>query len=429
MSDVLIYEILEVVVVIFEVFTIQLYVNGFLGNDLNMRNSLWGYSIFGAGLVLLSLFYPVPIILISYIMAGILTLEFIYYKGNRLTKLFAALFYAILMIASDTVCAGLVSTWGGIPIDGFQEYGLQRALFVTVAKIVQLMMVKILCLLVNWKNVVQDQIAAKGALPLIMCQVFSIMLLHYNFINAYRTDDRLTIPLFLSIIGILYINLVVFWYFDRVKIAYTLKHENELVEERFRYQQKYYKVLEEYQHETEALWHDMKKHMSTIKELQNMDLKNEAEQYIHILDDKIEEMPKIVRTAIPEINAILVDELQKAENENIDVQLDINVTNTLKISIFDFCILLGNTFENAIDACSVLPLEAERVITIKILQNDDVLLIDVINPFDPDAVSAPRSGRKHGYGMRNIQEVVKKYGGDMDIKTTDNLFQISIIIP
>ena len=95
--------------------------------------------------------------------------------------------------------------------------------------------------------------------------------------------------------------------------------------------------------------------ISAIKELYISGLKTDVEEHINILNNKIYFTPNVVRTPILSLNAILMDELRKAKKEDIDVILDINITKNLKINTFDLCVILGNTIENAINACCLLP--------------------------------------------------------------------------
>lgn len=169
--------------------------------------------------------------------------------------------------------------------------------------------------------------------------------------------------------------------------------------------------------------------MSAIKGLHESGLKVDTEQYIDILDKKIGAIPKIVRTSAPAINAILADELLKAKKENIDFRLDINISQELKINACDLCVILGNTIENAIEACRLLPDEFERFVSVSILQNGCSVLIDVKNPVIESGNTISQKSGKHGYGLRNVRKIVTKYGGDVEIKHFDNMFYVSVIIP
>lgn len=151
------------------------------------------------------------------------------------------------MIGSEIICVWLVSLWGEIGLVNAHEFSLHRALYIVTAKISQIFIVKILGICVKWKVSTLDKIEVKGAFLLIICQIFSIVLTNNVFMTAYHTHKNLTLTELLSILAIMYINLFVFWYFDRIKSAYEYKHEKELAENKLEFQRKYYELLEENQ--------------------------------------------------------------------------------------------------------------------------------------------------------------------------------------
>ena len=166
-----------------------------------------------------------------------------------------------------------------------------------------------------------------------------------------------------------------------------------------------------------------------ITALQGNNFKTEAEQYITTLNNKIDGIPKVLRTSDSIVNTLIMNEIRRAKTENIEIRLDINFSKTENIDPIDLCVLLGNTLENAIDACRMLPHESERVIDLKILQDDSLILIDIVNPYDPNIEIIPQNDRIHGHGLRNVRKVIQKYDGNIEIQNTDNLFHISMIIP
>ncbi len=57
------------------------------------------------------------------------------------------------------------------------------------------------------------------------------------------------------------------------------------------------------------------------------------------------------------------------------------------------------------------------------------MLIDVKNPFISSINAVSQKERKHGYGLKNVRKVVKKYGGYIKIHDTNDIFHVSLIIP
>ena len=64
-------------------------------------------------------------------------------------------------------------------------------------------------------------------------------------------------------------NIIMFWYFDRVKASFAYKSKSEAAEIKLELQKQYHDILNEHQRETDKLWHDMKKHINVMKTLVN----------------------------------------------------------------------------------------------------------------------------------------------------------------
>lgn len=265
-SENILYQILELATAIFETLIVQQYISSFFDRYVKAQRAFIGYFLFFLGLGTLSLFCRQPLILAGYLVLGTLALAIFNYNGNIILKCFSALFFGVLMIGSEIMCAGIFSLFGGITLENNLEYGLDRVLFVVIAKITQIFMVKFLGLFVKWKTSNSDVFEIKAAFVFMICQVISIILSYNIFMTAYHTQEDLTISAMFSILGTMYVNIILFWYFDRIKSTYAYIHEKEVAEAKLEFQRQYYELLEEHQQETEVLWHDMKKHLSSIKE-------------------------------------------------------------------------------------------------------------------------------------------------------------------
>ena len=424
-----IYQIFEVTTVIFGTLIVQQYISGFFESRSKKFQTFIGYALFCIGLSFLSLFFNEPIILASFTVAGVFLLEFLLYEGQKSSKIFSAFFFAILMITSDAICAGMLSIGGDINLSDIHSHGMNRSLGIVISKIVQIFLVKISAAIVKWRTDGKNKVDIKYIVPLLLCQIFSIILSYNIFMEAFDIDGIMSVQVFLSISMVMYINFIIFWYYDRIISAYEYKRQKELTETKYEYQKKYYHLLEEHQKDIEALSHDIGKHISAVTALYGNNFIAESEQYINKLNNTLKDIPKVLRTSDSIINTLIMSELRKAKNENIEVQLDINFSKTEKIDSIDLCVLLGNTLENAIEACAALSSEAKRVIDLHILQDGSLILIDIINPYDPENKKISQNKRKHGYGLKNVRKVVNKYSGDIEIKNTDNVFQVSMVIP
>jgi len=428
MDDIAIYMIFECVAVIFGTFIMYQYINAFFAKRRENRNVIWGYIIFSVGLTTLSLFCHEPLVLISYTAVGVFALLTIYYEAPMSSIIFSVLLFVVLVIVSETVCAIIVSTGGGMDLQETRDYGLPRVLIIVISRLIEMLGIKLLSNAARWKKDRETAIEFKQTLPLLISQFFSIALAYHVFIIGQQANGRLSVIVFCSMIGILYVNIIMFWYFDRIKSSYQYKADKDAAETKLELQKRYYETLEAHQYETEALWHDMRKHLDMVKALKNGNSNANSEEYIDELETQIRDIPTIIKTSHPIISALLMEELRKAKNENINLELDIRLKSELKVNPVDLCVLLGNLFDNAFEACCGLSADDAKHIEICLAQKGSAIFIEVKNSYNPNMEKALRRG-KRGFGLKNIRRVVDKYGGNMDICSNSNIYRTAITIP
>ena len=139
----------------------------------------------------------------------------------------------------------------------------------------------------------------------------------------------------------------------------------------------------------------------------------------------------------PAINAVLNYYETKAAEEGVITKLQVDLPDALPLSDPEFCSLIGNIMENAINAAKRAPSPA-RWFSISIrVQNASTLYIVSSNSYDGGLIQdATRNNpifssgkeKKHGIGLQSIRETVDKYNGTLRISTSDNEFFLDIAI-
>ena len=101
----------------------------------------------------------------------------------------------------------------------------------------------------------------------------------------------------------------------------------------------------------------------------------------------------------------------------------------LEVEDFDFCVMLGNILDNAIEACEKS--EGERWIEVQSEIVKDFFLMEVKN--STDAKEIPGVSKvvleERGIGLYNVKETVKKYNGAVNMEILDRTFAISVLLP
>ena len=428
MKNLIYFQIFECAAAIFETFIVYQYISGLFDKRQKEKNSILWYLLFCFGLTIVSLFCHQEIVLVIYTLIGVYTLSLIVYKTSMPSRIFSIVYFAAIMIGAEIFTSGLISGLWKIDLSNALEYGLPRVLCIVIAKLIQVFLVKISIFVSNRKANYSLKGEPKLMLPLLLCQVFSITLAHYIFQICSKVYGDFELIALFTMVGLIYINIVVFWYFDRVKIAFELQSKNEAAEYKLELQKKYHETLSLHQQETDRLWHDMKKHINLMKTLINSGHHTITSEYIQELESQMSERIKIVRTDYPVLNALLTEQKQRAKFENVAFEIDVKIESNLKINPVDLCIILGNLYENAFAACALLPLESNRYINTAISQRNGVVTINMQNTYSPNLKPKFHSN-KHGLGLKNIKQALLKYNGKIDIIGEEGVYKVSILVP
>jgi hypothetical protein len=255
-SEKTLFVLFEIMVVFFEMFIVGQYLKRTLyRNDKKHIFHLLSYLLFGFILSVLSLFYRnIPMILLTSTFLGVLLISIFFYDGKITQKLGATIIFIIIACVSEIVCAAMVMWLSGNKIFRLGEYGPNRIAFVIVSKLIQILLVYLMSIHVRRR---EEGITLRKIIPLLLCQVFCVYLI--NGVFVYNLNTPMNLELFLSVLAVLYINLIIFWHVETVKDSYEILKNKEMAERQLNAQIRYYKELESQHHFVKGLWHDMNK--------------------------------------------------------------------------------------------------------------------------------------------------------------------------
>ena len=96
--------------------------------------------------------------------------------------------------------------------------------------------------------------------------------------------------------------------------------------------------------------------------------------------------------------------------------------------------LFGNALDNALEAASRVEDASNRMISLKRNVRGGLVVLQIENTYE-GAVDLedglPRTTKRecgHGYGLRSIQRIAQRWGGDMSVRTENGIFKLSIFM-
>lgn len=180
--------------------------------------------------------------------------------------------------------------------------------------------------------------------------------------------------------------------------------------------------------------HDYRNHIQTMQVLaQNGDLPA-LQEYLRKLDTDLNTVDLAVKTGNAMADAILNSKISLARARQIEVRVDAHIPVKLKMSELDLCCILGNLFDNAIEASMALPPE-QRCIRVYMDMKGSQLYISFTN-FTAEKKRAKVAGRfpstrgeGHGFGLVRIDTILERLDGYLSRNAEDGAFTTEILIP
>lgn len=428
MSEQLFFQIFEGAVACFETFIIYLYLNGLFLKRFSSVPPFLYYLAFGTGFAALSICLPLSIWLILCCTAGVFVLSRTLYQTTAAGRIIAAVFFAGIMIAAEALATGLLTNICHIPATQLLSLGYARMFCILVAGFGQILLIKVTITAIRRKNHAPDHEPVRLVIPLLLCQAVFIFLAYAIFSISVKSLHYFSAVVLMANIGLIYINIVAFRYFDYIKAAYMYKSRSEAAEYRLGLQHRYINFLREHQQKTDALSHDIKKHLALMKTLIEHGETASAEEYVSSMSKEMAKSMKIVRTGDSVIDVLLTEQHRLADEKGIPYQVDVRLEEKLNMESMDICTILGNLFDNALEACMLIPSGDAVQMRLYIGQRNHALCIIFENTYCAEARKKWHPGH-HGTGMKNVRRAVEKYNGSISYTEDGTWFTASIVIP
>lgn len=196
----------------------------------------------------------------------------------------------------------------------------------------------------------------------------------------------------------------------------------------------HYQEVENMYRQIRGWRHDYRNHIQTMKvHAANGDM-DAIKAYLDELDTDLNTVDTVVKTGNAMADAILNSKISLAQSRNISVHCDAHIPVKLSMSELDLCCIIGNLFDNAIDASMKLP-EKDRLIRVYMDMKGTQLYISVTN-FTADKKLSKIGGRfhttkgdGHGFGLVRIDNIIERLDGYLSRNSEDGAFTTEILIP
>lgn len=204
-------------------------------------------------------------------------------------------------------------------------------------------------------------------------------------------------------------------------------YQHELIETHYREVDNMYRQIRGWRH-------DYRNHIQTMKAYAATGDWEAISKYLDLLDEDLTTVDTVIKTGNAMTDAILNSKISLAKSKGIKVVADAHIPVKLKMSEIDLCCIIGNLFDNAIEASVKLP-EENRLIRVYMDMKNTQLYISFTNFTAEKKLTkkgnlfSTTKGEGHGFGLVRIDTIVERLEGYISSNSEDGAFTTEILLP
>lgn len=415
------YILAELTGVIAEILLAHIYFNGFFTKRSHPRWAMVGsYIAFGVILTALAFLPNVSFLRLVFCATGLGMIVYFFSRSSVLQAVYASISYSGLYVLNEMLVFGLFALFH-IDVQQIMSDARTRTMAIIITHMLLWLCVLIVLAITKHRR---TAITLSFLLTLTPGYIAGIVLGLSFCMHVLSGDKVMPVPILVSAIGLLYVNIVIVLYAERAKSASDQKLQAELAAHHYAMQEQYYTQLRSEQEETRAMFHDINKYMQAMRTLAAEGNVAEVNQMMAETQELFDSLTTVVDVGNSVVSVILNEYREITEDADISFTFDVSVPQNLGISAVDLYVLMGNTLDNAVEACASVPAE-ERYIRIQMRTYHNILFYQIENPFAEGYPQRSR-GKNHGYGLQNVRKCVEKHDGHMSVSQNDNKFVLSM---
>lgn len=241
---------------------------------------------------------------------------------------------------------------------------------------------------------------------------------------------------------LLLIDLALLEFLRRFTGYYQREKERQLLGQQLRYQETHYKQLIESYGQIGKLRHDMKNHLNAIALLCQNGSTDDLLDYLHTTSGALGQTEQVISTGNPAFDAVLNIKIREMKEEGILCSPTLSIPKDMGLPFSDAVTILGNLLDNALHASVSRQLqtgafrqtaniqekefpaqpENKSSVDLSVIWQQGTLFLHMSNPCAADTVA------DYGIGMKNVEEVVRKYSGTMKTEVAKGRYITDIVL-
>lgn len=242
-------------------------------------------------------------------------------------------------------------------------------------------------------------------------------------------ENQLTmVGLFVVVI----INISTYHLYIKINEACSREIEQITMQQQIIMYRNQFDLMKQSEGKIRLLRHDLKKHMLILTQYMQKGNFEEAQAYAEQIAQNANASGEFVKTGNSGIDCIVNHMLARAEQLQCKWNAAIQAPEASFMPDFDLNMLLGNLFENALEAVEKA---GQKNLDLYISYRKGVLYVSLYNTYSgsvrkkgEEYFTTKKNRGGHGLGMKSVRYIVEKYRGEMKVQNTNELFKVDIVI-
>lgn len=403
----------------FRMILIRRFMQVFFGKEASGKKELIVYGLFYVVNTVLYLVFHLPLLNFVCNLAGIFSITRLYTHTFKINSVVTLLVYFINM-GCDTLAVVMF-------VNNFKEGVVFNQLLGLITDLLLFMCVLAAEKIVTSKKVT-DLIIPEHSLALMLIPLISILLFA---VLVFDKTSPYNIIFEMETLGLLLINMVVFYLYNGILKAYTYKIDKLMLEQKISMYANQLDTIMKTESKIRGLQHDMKHHIIQLELMAKQNGQSDIEEYLQNMADFMSNPEELVHTGNLDIDSVLNYMISKAKQVLKEVNVKVNIPSDIA-SHFNINVIIGNLLENAIEAAVNTE---NKILDIDIHYKQGVLYLDISNSYSNKVtvkkhrfLTSKEDDHKHGIGLNNVKKMVEESNGVLQFCYNEDMFRVKIMM-
>lgn len=433
----IIYNIVEILINLFQSTIVMYFAYRYLGDRKNRKFSQNGGIVFSLALTIFLTIVNYIVIFENVIIIFYILFVLVYAVSQLNGKIFSKIFASAYQVICNCIIGVLTANFYAALFGETLEDMLSKdsaarmiSLLSTQLIIIYIYQISIRRLKKDKENFLKRQ---EWMLIIIVLLISIVQAGILNLVSLHEADYIVRFMITVIVSCIILTNIVTVCLVTNLGRKNKFAQENKALKLRQNYQQKLIDKAKEEFETIRKIRHDYKNTYNLIYTLIEENKLEEAQRYIEKNIQSVEPIGTIVNTNSDIVNAIVGSKILTANNKGIKTTF-MSVSNFEGIHDLDISAILGNLYNNAIEACEQCDMD-NRMIHLKISENNGAYMISMKNTINksviknnPELMTTKKDRDMHGLGTKIIKDHVNKYNGITDYYEENGYFCCLILL-